>query len=89
MHRSERSHLVRHQQRNQSIVVAGRCVSFLARTNLRRVLKSYADYYNCVRTHRSFLGGLHHRYARVQVVGTHSRPIWVDRITYMLGLDLR
>src|ERR1700686_4788385 len=33
--RSERSRLVRHQQRNQSIVVAGRCISFLACTKFR------------------------------------------------------
>jgi transposase InsO family protein len=26
----------------------------LGEMHLRRVLKSYADYYNCVRTHRSF-----------------------------------
>jgi hypothetical protein len=63
----------------------------LGEMHLRRVLKTYADYYNCVRTHRSLnkdapvsrpvqrtgvvssraiLGGLHHRYARVYVVGT-------------------
>jgi transposase InsO family protein len=64
----------------------------LGEAHLRRVLKSYARYYNGVRTHRSLnkdapvsrpversgvisshalLGGLHHRYARVQVFGTH------------------
>src|SRR5258706_26933 len=60
--------------------------------HLRRVLKSYADYYNSLRTHRSLhkdapvsrqiqrigsikshaiLRGLHHRYARAKVFGTH------------------
>src|SRR6185437_7406930 len=65
----------------------------LGEVHLRRVLQSYADYYNSVRTRRSLnkdapvsrpvqrtgvirsraiLGGLHHRYARVYVFGTHS-----------------
>jgi transposase InsO family protein len=68
----------------------------LGEAHLRRMLKSYADYYNGDRTHRSLdknapisrpvqragvissraiQGGLHHRYARVQVVGTRSRFI--------------
>jgi transposase InsO family protein len=52
----------------------------LGEAHLRRILKSYAHYYNGARTHRSLnnpvqrtgvinsraiLGGLHHRYARV------------------------
>jgi Integrase core domain len=65
----------------------------LGETHLRRVLKSYARYYNEMRTHRwldkdapvsrpvqragsiishALLGGLHHRYVRVRLFGTHS-----------------
>jgi hypothetical protein len=75
----------------------------LGEMHLRRILKSYADYYNSVRTHRSLnkdapvsrpvqrtgvtssraiLGGLHHRYVRVQIVGTH-RVTRARRITVL------
>jgi hypothetical protein len=65
--------------------------------HLRRILKSYADYYNCVRTHRSLhkdapvsrpvqrsgmisshaiLGGLHHQYVRIWILGTHNYDVF-------------
>jgi len=64
--------------------------------HLRRILRSYAMYYNKIRTHRSLdkdtpiwrplqrtgvitsnpiLGGLHHSYARVSVVATHTSDL--------------
>jgi transposase InsO family protein len=76
--------------------------------HLRRVLKSYARYYNGFRTHRSLnkdapvsrpvqrsgfisshaiLGGLHHRYARVLVFGTH-RPGRHQNLAIAPGLAL-
>ena len=65
----------------------------LGEEHLRRILKSYADYCNCIRTHRSLhkdapvsppvqrsgiisshaiLGGFHHQYVRIWILGTHS-----------------
>jgi transposase InsO family protein len=86
----------------------------LGEAHLRRVLKSYARYYNGVRTHRSLnkdapasrpvqrsgvisshalLGGLHHRYARVEVFGTHRPPrrldTWESRANGGFGSLLR
>ena len=79
----------------------------LGEMHLRRILKSYADYYNGLRTHRSLnkdapvsrlvqragvirsraiLGGLHHRYARVQVVGTYTnKDTW--QVGYAEGIS--
>jgi hypothetical protein len=81
----------------------------LGEKHLRRVLKSYAGYYNEMRTHRSLdkdaplsrpvqrtgsimshalLGGLHHHYVRVLVLGTHSGIGHVPIQAYFLRPNL-
>ena len=48
---------------------------------LRRVLKSYADYYNCVRTHRSLNKDAPVSRPVQRTVGSVHAPFWADFTT--------
>ena len=77
-------------------------IIILVEAHLRRILRSYACYYNGIRTHRSLgkdapisrpvqragslktfpiLGGFHHHYFRVWLLGTH-RVVRAERYRY-------
>jgi transposase InsO family protein len=62
-------------------------VIVLGEAHLRRVLKSYADYYNRFRTHRSLR--MHRSLARYSApVSFVQAPSWADFITTMVGFEV-